>query len=105
MVNHSGYPLTFEFTATQAGRHDFAVRARQEAVVRQEAAVMSVEVAGEREGEFDVMDTEPQLYSGSFEVVEPGTLTIELRFTNDWADHDAGLDRNLLVDWLSVTAP
>lgn len=91
-VDEAGtYRLQARLSGQQAGDED--VRA-------------AFELDGERLPEFPVAEGEGSWGEYTHEVpLAPGEHTIGIAFVNDFYDPDAGLDRNLLVDYVSLRGP
>jgi len=95
--------LTATFTFTRAGDYRLTVRAYGTQApgepVKMEWLLDDVRVAA-----LDVPATTPTLYSQQVRVEATGPKRFAVRFTNDVHDPASNMDRNLLVDWLEVTA-
>ncbi|QSQ26074.1 DUF1592 domain-containing protein [Pyxidicoccus parkwayensis] len=96
--------LTATFNFAKAGDYQLAVRAWGTQAppdpVKMDWLLDGVVVAS-----FDVPATTPTLYTRQVKVTAPGQKRFAVRFTNDTYDPNTSTDRNLLVDWLEVTAP
>jgi len=63
-------------------------------------------VDGEELGEFEVFESGGSYGEyGADVTLSEGGHTIGVAFTNDYWDQDSGVDRNLIVDWFSLSGP
>ncbi|NMO22578.1 DUF1592 domain-containing protein [Pyxidicoccus fallax] len=96
--------LTTTFNFAQPGEYKLSVRAWGTQAppdpVKMEWLLDGVSVAS-----FDVPATSATLYTRQVRVTAAGQKPFVVRFTNDVYDPNTNTDRNLLVDWLEVTAP
>jgi hypothetical protein len=96
--------LTATFNFARAGDYQLSVRAWGTQAppdpVKMEWLLDGTVVAS-----LDVPATTPTLYTRQVKVTAPGQKRFAVRFTNDTYDPNTSTDRNLLVDWLEVTAP
>jgi hypothetical protein len=95
--------LTATFTFAQPGGYRLSVRAYGTQALS-EPVKMELLLDDVRVAALDVPATSPTLYSQQVRVDVPGPKRFAVRFTNDVYDPATNTDRNLLVDWLEVTA-
>ncbi len=66
--------------------------------------VLSVDGKTVAEVDVDAINTGPKVYSAEVPLTK-GAHVFTVEFTNDYYDPDLMKDRNLLVDWITVTGP
>jgi len=71
-----------------------------------EPARMALKIGGVAVGTYDVpnVDSDPLLVEETLDV-SAGNQVLAVEFLNDFFDPNAGADRNLVVDWLSLEGP
>ena len=87
------------------GEYVFSVRAWGDQA-GPDPARMTLAIDGAETAPIDVPVTEasPEVYDATFSLVA-GPHTLSVAFVNDYYMPDQGLDRNLVVDWLSLDGP
>ncbi|MCP3142347.1 DUF1592 domain-containing protein [Pyxidicoccus xibeiensis] len=96
--------LTATFNFQVAGDYQLAVRAWG-TQAPPDPVKMDWLLDGTVVASLDVPATSATLYTRQIKVASPGQKRFVVRFTNDAYDPATSTDRNLLVDWLEVTAP